>query len=177
MHTDAVIDLRNFVTDIPEHPIPGVTFRDITPMLADPKCFRYALDELVDWARPLAPDVVAGVDARGFIFGGALAAALGCGFVPMRKKGKLPRERISAEFDSEYSTETIELHTDAFAPGTRVLFHDDLISVGNCSRASIGLLEQLGGVVVGACFLIELTALGGRKKLAGHEVRSLIQYP
>jgi adenine phosphoribosyltransferase len=176
MTAHSVDDIREFVTEIPDYPSPGVTFRDITPMLAESRCFRLALDRLLEWASPLAPEVVAAVDARGFIFGGALAAALGCGFVPLRKKGKLPRERISAEFRSKYSTETLEVHTDAFPAGTRVLFHDDVIALGNCSRGSIGMLERLGGEVVGAGFLVELTALGGRRKLDGYEVFSLIQY-
>jgi adenine phosphoribosyltransferase len=172
----AAADLKAHITEIPDHPRPGVVFRDITPLLADPVCVRYALDRLTSWAAGLQPDVVAGVDARGFLFGGALAAALGCGFVPLRKRGKLPRDRISAEFDTEYSTDTLELHTDAFAPGARVLIHDDVIAVGNCSRASAGLVERLGGHVVGLCFLIELTALDGRRKLGNYPVFSLVQY-
>jgi adenine phosphoribosyltransferase len=178
MAEQAAVDLKDFVTDIADYPSPGVTFRDITPLLAEPRCFRQAVDRMTEWVQGLSSgiDVVAGVDARGFIFAGALAARLDCGFVPLRKKGKLPRDRISAEFRSEYSIETLEVHKDAFPPGARVLFHDDVIALGNCSSGSIEMLERLGGNVVGACFIIELSALGGRQKLAGHEVFSLVQY-
>jgi adenine phosphoribosyltransferase len=170
------LNLKSSIIDVVDHPSPGVVFRDISPMISDGGRFDYILTRLVEWAAPLRPDVLAAVDARGFIFGGALAAALKCGFVPLRKKGKLPRARLSVEFDSEYSTETLEVHTDAFAPGTRVLFHDDVIAVGNCSSGSIELLERLGAEVVGACFLVELKRLGGRDKLAGREVFSVVQY-
>jgi adenine phosphoribosyltransferase len=176
MDSDLAIDLKEFVTDIADYPSRGVTFRDITPLLADRRSFRHALDRFLEWARPLDVEVVAGVDARGFIFGAALAAELGCGFVPLRKAGKLPRKRASATFRSEYSTETVEMHTDAFAPGARVLFHDDVVALGNCSSGSIEMLERMGADVVGACFLIELAGLAGRAKLAGHNVLSLIRY-
>jgi len=177
--TGTTLDFKDFVFDVQDYPTPGVRFRDITPLLSDPRCFHGALDRMSAWARGLGGggiDVVAGVDARGFIFGGALAAELGCGFVPLRKKGKLPRERLSTEVHSEYSTETLEVHSDAFRPGARVLFHDDVIALGNCSSGAVAMLERLGGVVVGACFLVELTALGGRAKLDGHDTFSLIQY-
>jgi adenine phosphoribosyltransferase len=131
---------------------------------------------MADWAYPLNVEAVAGVESRGFIFAGALAAKLGCGFVPLRKSGKLPRSRIGTRVDSEYSSETLELHEDAFTPGTRILFHDDVIALGNCSRGSINLLEQLGGEVVGACFLVEIAALGGKRQLADYPLLSLIQY-
>ncbi len=168
--------LANLIVDIPDYPSAGVVFRDITPLLADPDAFTEAVDRMTEWARSREVEAVAAVDARGFIFGGALAASLGCGFVPLRKKGKLPRDRISVEFDSEYSTETLEVHTDAIKPGTRVLFHDDVIAVGNCSRGSIDLLERIGATVVGACFLIELEFLRGRRKLDGYDVFSLVRY-
>lgn len=168
--------LMNLIVDIPDYPRPGVVFRDITPLLSSPAAFKEAVDRTVEWARSRQVECIAAVDARGFIIGGALAASLGCGFVPLRKKGKLPRDRISVEFDSEYSTETLEVHTDAFRPGTRVLFHDDVIAVGNCSRGSIDLLERLGATVVGACFLIELEFLHGRRKLDGYDVFSLVRY-
>lgn len=176
MNSAPPLDLAAYVTAIPDHPKPGVTFRDITPLLADRDAFQAAVDRFTEWAAVRRPEVVVGVDARGFIFGGALAAALGCGFVPLRKPNKLPRERTSIRFDSEYSTETLELHTDAFAAGTRVLVHDDLIAVGNCSRAAVDLVERLGGTVVGACFLIELAFLNGRRKLDGLDILSLVQY-
>lgn len=170
------MDLAERIIDIPDHPIPGVVFRDIMPMLADSESLRHAVSELAAWARPLAPDVVAAVDARGFIIGGALAVELGCGFVAFRKKDKLPRERISAEFDGEYATDVIELHTDAFRRGTRVLVHDDLMALGHCAKACVELVEQMGGVVAGLGFLIELTYLNGRRNVEGHEVKSLVKY-
>lgn len=170
------LDLKGSIVDVLDHPAPGVIFRDISPMIGDAQRFDHVLTRLVEWAAPLEPDIVAAVDARGFIFGGALAAALKCGFVPLRKQGKLPRARLSVKFDSEYSTETLEVHTDAFAPGARVLFHDDVIAVGNCSSGSIELLERLGAEVVGACFLVELKRLNGRDKLTGREVFSVVQY-
>ena len=170
------LDLAGHIAAIPDHPSPGVTFRDITPLLADPACFRAAVDRLAAWAAPRQPEVIAAVDARGFVLGGALAAALGCGFVPLRKRDKLPRQRLAVTFDSEYSTETLEVHADAFAPGTRVLVHDDLIAVGACARGCVDLLQRLGGVVVGLCFLIELTQLGGRARVGGHDVFSVVAF-
>jgi adenine phosphoribosyltransferase len=167
--------LRDHIPEVADFPKPGVVFRDITPLLGDPECFRLALQRLVDWARPKQPEAIAAVDARGFILGGALAAALGCGFVPLRKKGKLVRERIAIEFTSEYSTETLEVHVDAVKPGARVIVHDDIMAVGECSRASAALMEQLGAQVVGVCFLAEITALGGRAKLDRYDVYSVVQ--
>ncbi len=167
--------LRDHIPEVADFPKPGVVFRDITPLLGDPECFQIALQRLVDWARPKRPEVVAAVDARGFIFGGALAAALGCGFVPLRKKGKLIRERIGIEFTQEYSTETLEVHVDAVRPGARVIVHDDIMAVGECSRASAALMERLGAQVVGVCVLAEITPLGGRAKLDRYDVYSVVQ--
>jgi adenine phosphoribosyltransferase len=168
--------MRDRVVLIPDHPKPGVTFYDVTPLWRDADCFRTAVDLLAGWAEAKQPDVLVAVDARGFVLGGAVAASLGCGFVPLRKRGKLPRARSAVEFDCEYSTEVLELHDDAFAPGTRVVIHDDVIAVGNCSRASIELVEGLGGEVVGLEFLLELSFLGGRKRVDDWEVFSVLTY-
>lgn len=173
MDTD---ELRSRIVDIPDHPISGVVFRDIFPMLGDATCFRYAVDRFAEWARPLRPDYIAAVDARGFILGGALAAALDVGFVPFRKEGKLPRERLAQTFDGEYATDTLEIHRDSLPPGARVLVHDDLIALGHCARACADLVEKLGGTVAGLAFLIELTYLNGRRNVADYEFCSLVQY-
>jgi adenine phosphoribosyltransferase len=173
---EAGMDFKCKIVDVPEHPVPGVTFRDITPLLADARCLAAAVDELARFARPLRPDVVAAVDARGFIVGGALAAALRCGFVPFRKEGRLPRDRIRAEFSGEYAVDVLEIHSDSLATGTRVFIHDDLIALGNCASACVGLVEQLGGVVAGLGFIVELGYLNGRDKLTGKPVHSLVRY-
>jgi adenine phosphoribosyltransferase len=170
------VDLKSRIIDIPGYPSEHVTFRDITPLLADPRCLTEAVDRLAEFAEPLRPDVVAAVDARGFILGGALAARLHCGFVPFRKEGKLPRDRIAARFSGEYVEDVLELHRDAFAGGARVFIHDDLIALGNCARACVDLVERMGGMVVGLGFLVELSHLQGRRNLAGHEICSLVQY-
>jgi adenine phosphoribosyltransferase len=170
------VDLKTRILDIPEYPVAGVTFRDVTPLLADPACLVEAVDRLAAFAAPLRPDVVAAVDARGFILGGALAMRLGCGFVPFRKEGKLPRDRISARFSGEYAEDVLELHRDAFASGARVFIHDDLIALGNCARACVELVEKAGWVVVGLGFIIELSYLHGSQKLAGYQMHSLVRY-
>jgi adenine phosphoribosyltransferase len=169
-------DFKSKIVDVPGYPVAGVTFRDLTPLLADATCLSGAIRELAEFARPLRPDVVAAVDARGFILGGALAAALGCGIVPFRKEGKLPRDRLRAEFSGEYSVDVLELHRDAFASGTRVFIHDDLIALGNCARACVGLVEQAGGIVAGLGFIAELCYLQGSKKIAGYQMHSLVRY-
>jgi adenine phosphoribosyltransferase len=169
-------ELRTRIVDIPDHPIPGVVFRDIFPLLGDADCFDYVVDQFATWAKPLRPDYVAAVDARGFILGGAIAAALHIGFVPFRKAGKLPRSRIAQTFDGEYATDTLEIHRDSFPTGARILIHDDLIALGHCARACADLVEKLGGEVAGLAFLIELTYLNGRRNVSGYEFRSIVQY-
>jgi adenine phosphoribosyltransferase len=172
----AAIDLSAMVVDYPDFPIPGIVFKDIMPLLGDPGALREARDAIVAWAAPRRPEVVVAVDARGFILGGAVACELGCGFVPLRKAGKLPGETVAVEFSGEYATDTLEVQRDAIRPGTRVLVHDDLMATGNCGRAAAGLVEELGGIVVGLAFLVELTFLGGRERVAGYDVLSLIRY-
>jgi adenine phosphoribosyltransferase len=170
------VDLGAKIRDIPDFPQPGIVFKDIMPLLADPEAFRAAVDGLAEFARPRRPDLVMGAEARGFILGGALALELGCGFVAARKPGKLPWETVSAEYELEYGTDSLELHSDAIAAGARVLVHDDLLATGGTAHAKVELVEKLGGEVVGIAFVIELAFLHGRDKLAGYDVHSLITY-
>jgi adenine phosphoribosyltransferase len=170
------IDLKSKIRDIPDFPREGIVFKDIMPLLADPDALRETVEALAEFAAPREPDVILGAEARGFILGGALAYQLGCGFVAARKPGKLPWETVSAEYDLEYGVDSLELHADAIARGARVLVHDDLLATGGTARAKVNLVEQLGGEIVGVAFVIELTFLNGREKLAGYEVHSLIQY-
>jgi adenine phosphoribosyltransferase len=170
------VDLKAKIRDIPDFPREGIVFKDIMPLLADPEAFRDTVDALAEFAAPREPDVILGAEARGFILGGALALRLGCGFVAARKPGKLPWETVSAEYELEYGVDSLELHADAIAHGARVLVHDDLLATGGTARAKVNLVEQLGGEVVGIAFVIELTFLNGREKLAGYDVHSLIQY-
>jgi adenine phosphoribosyltransferase len=173
---DAVVDLKDHVVDIPDHPQPGVTFRDITPVLADPDALGAAVDRLAAAARELRVDRVIGAEARGFLLGPALARELGAGFVLARKPGKLPRETVAVSYELEYGTDELHVHADAFPPGTRVLVHDDLLATGGTARALCELVGRLGGEVVGCSFLAELAFLGGRDALAPHDVLSLIAY-
>jgi adenine phosphoribosyltransferase len=170
------VDLASKIRDIPDFPKDGIVFKDIMPLLADPAALRQAVEELAAFARPLSPDLVLGAEARGFILGGALAYELGCGFVAARKPGKLPWETVSAEYDLEYGTDSLEMHADAIAQGARVLVHDDLLATGGTARAKCDLVEKLGGTVVGIAFVIELEFLHGRSKLDGYDVHSLIKY-
>jgi adenine phosphoribosyltransferase len=170
------LDLKPYIRDIPDFPKPGIVFKDITPLLLEPRAYDHAVGALADYARPLDVDVVLAAEARGFIFGGALARELGAGFAPARKPGKLPSETISAEYVLEYGIDVLELHADALAGGTRVLVHDDLLATGGTSRAKIELVEQLGANVVGCAYVIELAVLGGREALAGYDVHALVAY-
>ena len=170
------MDLRAYVRDIVDFPREGIVFKDITPLLLDPAASAEALDLLVDHARGHGPDLVVGIEARGLIMGGALAQALGIGFVPVRKPGKLPAETVSVSYELEYGLDALELHADAISEGARVLVHDDLIATGGTAAATVEAVERLGGSVVACSFLIELAFLDGRRRLAGTEVRSLISY-
>jgi adenine phosphoribosyltransferase len=170
------VELRDHVRDIPDFPRPGILFRDITPLLLDPAASGEALGRLVAAARPLMPELVVGIEARGLIFGGALAQELGVGFAPARKQGKLPADKVSVSYELEYGLDALELHSDAVADGARVLVHDDLIATGGTARATVDAIERLGGEVVGCSFVIELGLLGGRERLPGHRVDSLIVY-
>ncbi|MFA4964832.1 MAG: adenine phosphoribosyltransferase [Thermoleophilia bacterium] len=170
------MDLTRHVRDIPDFPKEGILFRDIMPLLQDPVALREAVDRIIEYGTGKHVDVVLGAEARGFILGAAVAYGLGAGFVCARKPGKLPFTTISAEYDLEYGTDQLEVHADAILPGQNVLVHDDLLATGGTAKAKIDLVEQLGGKVVGCAFLIELTALKGRKKIEGYDIFSLIQY-
>jgi adenine phosphoribosyltransferase len=172
----SAVELRRYIRDIPDFPKPGIMFRDITPVMADAAALQSAVDQLAEPARPLGVDVVIGAEARGFLLGPAVAMALGAGFVLARKPGKLPHDTVSAEYELEYGTDRLEVHSDAITQGARVLVHDDLLATGGTAKALCELVEQLGGVVVGCHFLIELSFLGGRAALDGYEVRSLIGF-
>lgn len=168
--------LEDFVVTIPDFPQPGIMFRDVTGILQDAKGFKMAVDQLIDLVKDLDFDVIVGAEARGFIFGAAMAYKLKKAFVPARKKGKLPRETVSQEYDLEYGKATIELHKDAIRPGQKVVVVDDLIATGGTVAAICKLVERLGGEVARVCFVMELAGLNGREALKGYDVRSLIVY-
>ena len=146
------------------------------PLIADREYFADTIRQLAAWTRPREPDLVLGAEARGFIFGGALAYELGAGFIAARKPGKLPRETVEATYALEYGTDSLQVHRDAVTPGARVIVLDDVLATGGTARAKVELVEELGGIVVGVLFVIELTFLEGRKRLEGYDVHSLIQY-
>ena len=170
------VDLKAKIRDVHDFPKPGVVFKDIMPLLADAEALRDAVDRIADWAAPRKPDIVLGAEARGYITGGALACRLGCGFVPARKPGKLPWRTVAVKYALEYGFDQLEVHADSIRTGQRVLVHDDVLATGGTAKATVELVEQLGGEVVGLPFIIELTFLNGREKLEGYDVHSLIQY-
>jgi adenine phosphoribosyltransferase len=170
------LDLTDRVRDVPDFPKQGIVFKDLMPLVADPEYLHETIDRLGEWSRPRRPDVILGAEARGFIFGGALAYVLGCGFVPARKPGKLPWDTVEATYDLEYGTDTLEIHADALGHGSRVIVLDDVLATGGTALAKIQLVEQLGGEVVGALFVVELGFLAGRERLAGYDVHALITY-
>ena len=167
-------DLRQFIRLVPDFPKPGIVFRDITPLLANPAALDQAVDQLAQPYRQSDIDVVAAVESRGFIFGAAVARQLQAGFVPIRKPGKLPAATASATYQLEYGTDTIEIHTDAISPGQRVLLLDDLLATGGTMAAACGLVQDLGGKIVAIAFLIELAFLNGRAKLPDHDILALL---
>lgn len=168
--------LTSLIRSVPDFPKAGIVFRDITPLLADAGGLDAAVNALTDLTRELRPDIVVGAEARGFLFGPALARELGAGFVLARKPGTLPYKTIRTEYALEYGANVLELHEDAIMPGSRVLVHDDLLATGGTANALCSLVEALGGEVVGCAFLIELAFLPGRAALAPHEARALIRY-
>jgi adenine phosphoribosyltransferase len=172
----AGLKLEERVRAIPDFPKPGILFRDITTLLRDPKAFKAAVENLAAKFKGKKIDAVVAVEARGFIFGGAVATKLGVGFVPVRKKGKLPWKTNSATYELEYGTDTLEMHKDAISAGDKVLIVDDLLATGGTAGAVIDLVKQLNGKVAGVAFLIELSALKGREKLKDYPVFSLIKY-
>lgn len=170
------MELKDFVTTIPDFPKPGIMFRDITTVVSSAEGLKMSIDQMVDQLKNIDFDLVAGSESRGFVFGTPVAYALGKGFVLVRKKGKLPRETISQEYDLEYGTATLEMHKDAIKPGDRVVIVDDLIATGGTTEAMIKMIERLGGKVVKICFVMELAGLGGRDRLKEYDVSSLIRY-
>lgn len=170
------IDLTTLIRDVPDFPTEGIVFKDVMPLLADPAAFRETIDRLAAWAGPRTPDVILGAEARGFIFGGALAYALGCGFVAARKPGKLPWATVEARYDLEYGADALQIHADAIRPSARVIVLDDVLATGGTAHAKVELVQRLGGIVVGALFVIELSFLHGRDRLAGTDVHALIDY-
>jgi adenine phosphoribosyltransferase len=171
-----VTDLRERIREVADFPTPGVGFKDITPLLADPRALRQAIGGLAAWVGSKQPDLVLGAEARGFILGPAIAAEVGCGFVPARRPGKLPPETVSATYALEYGQNSLELHPDLIPAGARVVIHDDVLATGGTVDAIRGLVASLGGEVVGACFIIELTFLGGRERLDALDLHALIDY-
>jgi adenine phosphoribosyltransferase len=176
MPTVTAADLEAAIRNVPDFPQPGIQFKDITPVLADPRLFRGAIDLLVAGFPVGSVDKIIGIDARGFIFAAAAAVKLGAGFIPVRKKGKLPWNTHEQSYDLEYGSATVAIHTDAILPGERVLLLDDLLATGGTAAAAIDLLNRLEAKIVGAGFLIELEALEGRLRIAGTPVHSLIRY-
>ena len=169
-------DFSQFIRDIPDFPKPGVSFKDITPLLGNPTVFHKVIDEFALRYKFEAIDAVVGIDARGFIFGSALAYRLGTGFVPIRKSGKLPFDKYEVTYDLEYGSDTIAIHRDAFPKDSKVLICDDLLATGGTLMASVRLIEKLQGHIVGIAILVELTALNGRERVPKHDVFSLVKY-
>jgi adenine phosphoribosyltransferase len=172
----STVDLKSRIREVQDFPTPGVGFKDITPLLADPAALQQTISELATWVDSKEADIVIGAEARGFILGAAIAARSGCGFVPARRPGKLPPETISATYVLEYGENILEVHPDLIPIGSRVVIHDDVLATGGTVEAICSLVEKIGGEVVGACFIIELSFLGGRERLAGIDVHSLISY-
>jgi adenine phosphoribosyltransferase len=171
-------ELAAAIRSIPDYPKPGIIFRDITTLLGNPRAFRRAIDELVQPYAGMKIDKIAGIEARGFILGGAVAHQLSAGFVPIRKKGKLPHTTVRVAYSLEYGVDEMEMHVDAVQPGEKVILVDDLIATGGTAEGAVKLLRQMGAEIVSACFVIDLPDLGGRKKLEdlGVDVRTLVEF-
>ncbi|MFK2824485.1 adenine phosphoribosyltransferase [Bacillus sp. B190/17] len=170
------MDLKPYIKIVPDWPKPGIKFKDITPLMDNGEAFRYATDQIVEYAKERNIDLIVGPEARGFIVGCPVAYALGVGFAPVRKEGKLPRETVKVTYGKEYGDDVLTIHKDAVKPGQRVLITDDLLATGGTIEATIKLVEQLGGTVAGIAFLVELSYLDGRSKLDGYDVLTLIPY-
>lgn len=169
-------DLKNHIRSIPDWPKPGILFRDITPLLADAKALATAVEAVAADFKQAGVDYVAAVEARGFIFGAAIAEKLAAGFIPIRKKGKLPYETESVTYDLEYGTDTLEIHLDAIKAGAKVLMVDDLLATGGTMKAACQLIEKVGGQIVGISFLIELKELAGREKISDYHIKTVMSY-
>lgn len=176
MATVTPADIQRAIRNIPDFPQPGIQFKDITPVLADPELFAGSIELLTAGFQPGQVDAVVGIDARGFIFAAAAAYRLRAGFIPVRKKGKLPYQTHEQTYNLEYGTNTIAIHVDAIRPGARVLLMDDLLATGGTAAAAAELVKKVGGRILEISFLIELTFLNGRKRLEGHPVRSVVVY-
>lgn len=172
----SVAEITAAIRNVPDFPKPGIQFKDITPVLADARLFAGAIDLLTERFKPGSVDAVVGIDARGFIFAAAAAVKLNAGFIPVRKKGKLPYQTIEQAYALEYGSATVAIHTDALKPGSRVLLVDDLLATGGTAAAAAALLKKLGGQILEAGFLIELKFLNGREKLKDYPIRSLVVY-
>jgi adenine phosphoribosyltransferase len=170
------MDIKKYIRDVPDFPRKGVMFRDITTLIKEPKAFRYVIDKLVENYRNVKIDKIVSVEARGYIFGGALAYNLGCGLVPVRKQGKLPAETIRLEYDLEYGKNVIEIHKDGIKKGEHVLTLDDVLATGGTMLATCKMVEMLGGIVVGCAFVANLTYLPGTKTLKDYKIFSVIEY-
>ena len=170
--------IKSLIRTIPHYPRQGVMFRDITTLLKDPAGFSQVIDALADRYAASPPQKIAAIESRGFIVGGALAYELGVGFVPVRKKGKLPGETFGHDYALEYGFDRVEMHVDAISPGEKILLVDDLVATGGTAEAGAALIEQAGGIVVGCCFIVDLPELGGKKRLEakGYEVFSLCEF-
>jgi adenine phosphoribosyltransferase len=168
--------LKTLIRDVPDFPVEGILFRDVTPLLREPGALREVVAHFADRYRDAGIDAVAGIESRGFIFGAPLALELGVGFVPIRKLGKLPAEKIHREYALEYGTAALEMHVDGVRPGERVLLIDDLLATGGTAAAGVHLIEALGGQVAAVAFLIELAFLNGRERLQGHDVYAMLEY-
>ena len=171
------MELTSLIRDVPDFPIEGILFKDITTLIKNKDAFREVIDWMTDQYADSNVDCVVAIEARGYIFGAPLAYKLGAGFVPIRKPGKLPAKVISESYELEYGTNILEIHEDGIEPGQRVLVVDDLLATGGSARAATNLVNRLGGTIVGVAFLIELGFLHGREQLEGYDVRSLIRYP
>ena len=168
--------VRQLIRDVPDFPTTGILFRDITPVLQNGEAFANVVAAMTEAVKEMKPDVVVGIESRGFILGAPISLSLSKGFVPVRKVGKLPADTVSASYDLEYGTNTVEMHRDAIDSGQRVVIVDDLLATGGTAAAAVQLVEELGGVVAGLVFLIELEFLQGRKRLPEQDVRTLVRY-
>ncbi len=169
-------ELESLIREIPDFPKPGILFRDITPLLKDPAGFRLCIERMSDMLREVPCDLIAGIEARGFLFGSAIAMEMGIGFIPIRKPGKLPYKTVKQSYDLEYGTDAVEIHSDAVEKGSRVVLVDDLLATGGTMEASCKLLERLGASITLCAFVVELAALSGRDRLKGYKTESLIRF-
>jgi adenine phosphoribosyltransferase len=170
------MDLKDYIRNVKDFPKEGIMFRDITTLLKNPESFNFTLEKLLEFAKGLSVDKVVGIESRGFIFGAVLADRLKCGFIPVRKPGKLPAEKESISYSLEYGVDTLEIHKDAIQKGEKVIIHDDLLATGGTMNAVCKLVEKLGGEVIQLSFIVELSFLNGRSKLSNYDVRSIVNY-